>query len=139
VCDLLLPMFIGVKMWISNGISWNMARCTMSHCILDMHKLSYSDSFAQNTHDTSTFSLSLVGAECVWLPVGWWKGLASPLPLLLYTERRLNLLKKKKIIYGSQSYKEPQKVFLSKEYALCLTDCLALLWSFRHITKMTLV
>jgi hypothetical protein len=90
-----------------------------------MHKLSYSDSFALNTHDTSAFSLSPASAEHVWLPVSWWKGLASPLPLLLYTERQLNLLKE--IIYGSQSYKELQKVFFSRECALCLMDWSALL------------
>jgi len=79
VRDLLIPMWVGVKTWISNGRSWNMAWHTMPHCILDMHnKLSYSASFAWNTHDTSTLSLSLAGAERVWLPAGWWKGLAFP-------------------------------------------------------------
>jgi hypothetical protein len=43
----------------------------------------------------------------------------TPLPLL-YTERQLKLLKK--MIYVSQSYKQLQKVFLSRECALCLMD-----------------
>jgi hypothetical protein len=60
-----------------------------------MHKLSYSDSFAQNTHDTSVFFLSPASAEHVCFQLAGEKVWHPPLPLLLYTERQLNLLKKK--------------------------------------------
>jgi hypothetical protein len=69
-------------------------------------------------------------AVCNWLYVALGKKLVSSLsavvlqqthlPLLLYTKWQLKLLKNK-FIYGSQSYKQLQKVFLSTGCVLCLT------------------
>jgi hypothetical protein len=101
-----------------------------------MHKVSYSDSLVQNTRNTSAFSLSPASAESVWLPVSWWKGLASPLPLLLYTEGQLKLLKKKFMDHNLTK---------SCRKCSCQENVLYVLWTgqlsyeVQHITNTALV